>query len=169
MFEAMLSGGDKRSLGRADEVVAHVLAKPKRVAALYDCLFSDDEIVRMRASDALEKVCRERPALVMPFADRLLRDVAKIDQPSVQWHLAQILGTLPLDAALRRRAIAHLKRNLRRYDDWIVINLTLEALAEIAKHSASLRKTLPPILRRYQRDRRKSVAKRASKLLAGLS
>ena len=61
------------------------------------CVFSADEIVRMRASDALEKVCRSRPALLQPFVPRLLGEMSRIEQASVQWHLAQILTEVRLD------------------------------------------------------------------------
>jgi hypothetical protein len=52
---------------------------------LFACLGNADDIVRMRAADALEKVCREHPEWLVPYADRLLSDVAGIDQPSVHW------------------------------------------------------------------------------------
>jgi hypothetical protein len=128
-FEPILTGGDRRSLGRVDEVIEAVLARPSSFAALFDCLFSADEIVRMRAGDAIEKVARRRPDLLEPYHERLLVDVAAIEQASVQWHLAQILPRLELGPSERRRAIVVLKRNLETYDDWIVTNLTLEALA----------------------------------------
>jgi hypothetical protein len=164
-IEKALSGGDPRSLGRTEEIVQLVLKNPPRVGELFECLFSDDEIVRMRGSDALEKVCRQRPDLLTPFTERLLREVSKIEQPSVQWHLAQMLSELPLHGEHRRRAIAILRRNLSRYDDWIVTNLTLEALATFARQSTGMRKSFSRLLRQYMRSQHKSVAKRASKLL----
>lgn len=68
------------------------LGSPSLVEELLECVFSDDEIVRTRASDALEKVCRRRPGPLRPSLERLLVDMAAVRQPSVQWHLAQILG-----------------------------------------------------------------------------
>jgi hypothetical protein len=54
-----LSGGDPRTLGNVAEVVGNVLTEPRRLDDLIGCVLnSDDEIVRMRAGDALEKVCR---------------------------------------------------------------------------------------------------------------
>jgi hypothetical protein len=113
-FEPILTGGDRRSLGRVDEVIEAVLARPSSFAALFDCLFSADEIVRMRAGDAIEKVARRRPDLLEPYHERLLVDVAAIEQASVQWHLAQILPRLELGPSERRRAIVVLKRNNRQ-------------------------------------------------------
>jgi hypothetical protein len=164
----MLSGGAPRSLHGVDQVIAAVLAEPSALEALFECLFCDDSVVRMRACDALEKIARIRPELLAPFARRLLSDVADVDQPSIQWHLAQILTEIELTPQQRPAAIAILKRNLERYEDWIVLNLTLQALAQFARDDPELRRELVPMLRRHQADTRKSVAKRATKLLAQL-
>lgn len=164
-IEQMLTGGDPRSLGRTSEVVSLVLARPAAVQELFDLLFSADEIVRMRAGDALEKVCRSRPALLQPYADRLLTEVAAISQPSVQWHLAQMLSEISLDKQNRRRAIALLKRNLRETDDWIVTNLTLESMMKFAQDDPRFRTELKRLLPAYVKSPYKSVATRARKLL----
>lgn len=165
----ILSEGDPRSLGRNNEVVAHVLAQPRQIGALFDCVFHDDETIRMRASDALEKVSRDRPDLLQRYSRRLLTSMPKIDQPSVQWHLAQILPRLRLSPIERRRATAVLKRNLDHYDDWIVVTSTLEALAEFARRSRRTPSGLLNLLEIYAEDHRKSVAHRAGKLVAEFS
>ena len=108
---------------------------------------------------------RKRPDLLVPFTERLLVEIPKIEQPSMQWHLAQLLSELPLDRKDRRRAIAILKRNLSRYDDWIVVNLTLDALAGFARQSPRMRKSFSKLLREYVHSPHKSVAKRSTKLL----
>jgi hypothetical protein len=168
-LERELSGGDPRSLGRADDVVRRVLARPARVSELFECVLGADEIVRMRAADALEKVCREKPALLQTFKRRLFTEVAAIDQPSVQWHLAQMLARIELTAAERARAIRLLESNLARYDDWIVVNLTLEALAKFARDDASFRDRFVRIVARHVGSRHKSVASRARRLLDELA
>ncbi|HKV38178.1 MAG TPA: hypothetical protein VJX67_03115 [Blastocatellia bacterium] len=163
-----LSGGNPRTLGRAEEMVAFVLAQPSRLAELFDCVFNDDEIVRMRAGDALEKVCRERPALFEPYVGRLLGAVSKIDQPSVQWHLAQMLAEVTLSSNEKTRAIRLLKRNLSQSKDWIVINCTMNSLAKFALENARLRKEFVGMLVKYRSSGYKSIASRARKLLAQL-
>ncbi len=168
VIEEALCGGDPRFLGRSEEIVQLVLTKPHRMKELFECLLGNDEIVRMRAADALEKVCRGRPDLVAPFTDRLLVEVSKIEQPSVQWHLAQMLSELVLAGKDRRRAIAILKRNLSRSEDWIVVNLTLEALAVFVRQSPRMRTSFAKTLRAHLHSRHKSVARRAGKLLSEL-
>jgi hypothetical protein len=167
-IEQGLAGGDRRSLGRTEEVVAQVRADPARFPELFACLFSPDDVVRMRAGDAIEKVSRTHPHLLGPYRERLLSDVAAIDQPSVRWHLAQMLPRLALTAAERRRALAILRGNLARPGDRIVLACTLEALAAFARDDPGLRRELVPIIRDRASSDRPSVAKRAAKLLARL-
>ncbi|NWF68385.1 MAG: hypothetical protein HXY40_04810 [Chloroflexi bacterium] len=164
-IEQALSGGDRRSLGRTEEVIAWVLADSGRLPELFACLFSADEIVRMRAGDALEKVCRQHPDWLLPYRQRLLTAVAAIQQPSVQWHLAQMLGEIPLSDQEKTQAGALLKHNLARAQDWIVINLTLETLAQFAREDTTLRADFRALLEQQQNSRHKSVRSRVKKLL----
>jgi len=135
---------------------------------LFECVFSDDEIVRLRAGDAVEKVCRERPELLVPYIDRLLEEVSTIKQPSVQWHLAQIVRETPLTPKQRASGIKVLKQMLAETNDWIVIQHALITLVMFADDDDGLRSWLIPQLKHYQQDPRRSVARRASKLLAQL-
>jgi len=170
-FVEMLSGGHPNSLGRTEEVLGLVLADGSRLEQLFDCLDEPDAIVRMRAGDALEKLCRERPEWFEPRVERLLEEVGAVDQPSVQWHTAQMLGHLypRLDAKQGRGAVALLRRYLTDSQDWIVLNVTMEILAEWSRDRADLTAWLLPELERMRADERKSVAKRATKLHARLA
>src|SRR5271170_8027912 len=56
-----LSGGDRRSIGRSNEVVDHVLAHPAHLSHVFEGLAVDDPVVRMRAADAIEKITARRP------------------------------------------------------------------------------------------------------------
>jgi hypothetical protein len=93
-FAEMLKGGHPNSLGRTEEVVGIVLADRARVEELFASATHPDELVRMRAGDALEKICRERPGWFTQHLDRLLDELGAIEQPSIQWHLAQMLQHL---------------------------------------------------------------------------
>ncbi len=68
--EMLAVGGKSNSLGRVNEVIEIVLHNEPRLNELYDCLFDKDAWIRMRAADALEKVCREHPDWLMPYIDR---------------------------------------------------------------------------------------------------
>lgn len=169
-FADALRGGHHNSLGRTEEVVAIVVADPTRLEELFAVLAVSDELMRMRAGDALEKVCRQRSDWFVPHIDRITKEVGAIEQSSVQWHVAQMLRHLRGDLSVEqaRRAEALLRRNLTRSTDWIVLNVTMDVLAEWAVHDPALARWLHPELERLCDDPRKSVARRAEKRLAEL-
>ncbi|MCG8440176.1 MAG: hypothetical protein MI723_00055 [Caulobacterales bacterium] len=170
-FEDMLKGGHPNSLGRTVEVVALVLAEPGRFEELFDCYRSDDAVVRLRVSNAMKRVEAERHDLLAPYIDRFIREVSKIDQASAQWTLAQLFSRLSndMDTAQRAAALTIMQRNLEHHDDWIVLNATMDSLAEWAEEDAALRKWLRPHLERLSTDPRASVASRATKKLRAIT
>ncbi|MEL6505904.1 MAG: hypothetical protein AAFO61_14180 [Pseudomonadota bacterium] len=169
-FEAMLTGGHPNSLGRTLEVVDTVLAHRSRHADLYQCYFSDDELVRLRVSNAMKRVSLEHPDWTMDFMDGLQSDVAAIDQASTQWTLALLfhLTRNLLSEAQKKRAIEIMQRNLAHHDDWIVLNNSMKVLAAWRDDDPALKDWLRPHLERLSKDGRKSVAGRARKILATL-
>src|SRR5215470_15912758 len=93
-ISTLLSGGDRRSIGRSNDVVKLVLRSPKRFAELIQCLWSNDLIVRMRAADAAEKVSAVHPELLRPHKAALLGLLIEAEQIELRWHLAQIIPRL---------------------------------------------------------------------------
>ncbi|MEO0398042.1 MAG: hypothetical protein AAF224_01320 [Pseudomonadota bacterium] len=169
-FESKLTGGHPNSLGRTIEVVEQVMSSPARFDELFCCYESDDEVVRLRTSNAMKRIEAERHDLLTPYIDRFIEQVGALDQASAQWTLAQLFDRLSSDlsAAQRKSAIALMKRNLKGYDDWIVLNATIETLSNWAKDEPALAKWLKPHLKRLSADNRKSVASRAAKKLKAL-
>lgn len=164
-FNDMLSGGNPRTLGQSAKAIELVLTDSSRLKELMDCIFSGDEIVRMRASDALEKLSRQKPEWFKPFVGQLLNDWPTVRQPSVQWHLAQMLSEVSLSKQEKQKAILVLKNNLEAMDDWIVTNLTLESLATFARDTSLNRNQFKTILYSQLKSRHKSVRSRVNKLL----
>jgi hypothetical protein len=91
-----LKGGDRRSIGRVDEVVANVLSNPEAFKTLFDGMLSDDPIIRMRSADAVEKVTAQHPEYLQPYKNKLIHEVSRIDQQEVRWHVAQMVPLIPL-------------------------------------------------------------------------
>lgn len=92
-----LTGGDLRSVGRAEEVVEDILKNPSLFAEVFDGMLHDDPRVRMRSADALEKVSSKHPEYLQPFKTRLINEVSRIQQQEVRWHVAQMFSYLKLD------------------------------------------------------------------------
>lgn len=170
-FATMLAvGGKKNTLGRAEEVVQIVLADRSRLDELYQCLFEDDAWLRMRAIDALEKICRVHPEWLEPYVDRLLHEVAAINQASIQWHLAELFREIDLSPEQREQAIAIMKQNIASNGaDWIVASNTMEALAGFVADGILPASELIPLLEVQQTHHSKAVVKRAARILGQLS
>lgn len=168
-LDSMLSGGHPNSLGRTGEAVLAVLADRSRLDELLGCYRSEDAVVRLRASSVLKRVGSERPAWLVPLIDRLIDDVGRLDQASARWTLAELFLRLAptMSAAQRSRATALLQGNLLQQTDWIVLIRTMETLHRWSMEDAGLRAWLLPHLERLTRDRRPSVAKKASGLSGG--
>ena len=167
-FEAMLTGGHPNSLGRTLEVVDSVLTNRARLADLYQCYFSQDEVVRLRVSNAMKRVTIEHPDWTMGFMDGLQSEIAAIDQASAQWTLALLFDLTRhlLNDHQRKRAVEIMKRNLQNHSDWIVLNNSMKVLFDWSTDDPALRDWLKPQLERLTGDTCKSVAGKARKFLA---
>lgn len=95
-FTRWLAEGDLTSDGRADEIVAIVLKSPGFIKDLVAGLGSDNSVIRGNAADAVEKIGREAPELLLPFMHRLLQAAQEDPLDKVQWHLAMLFGYMAL-------------------------------------------------------------------------
>ena len=68
----LLKDGDRRSIGRSDQVATMVSKNLQLFPKLIEGLWSKDTLVRMRAADAAEKVTRKKPELLTPYRKELL-------------------------------------------------------------------------------------------------
>lgn len=160
-----LQGGDRRSIGRSDEVVAQVLADPALLAPLAEGLLADDPLVRMRAADALEKVTAQHPDWLQAHKALLLGEAARLDQQEVRWHVAQMLPRLELSAGERARAVAILRADLD-HESRIVRAFALQALSELADRDPAQRQEVLALLEELSVTGCPAVRSRARKLLA---
>lgn len=162
-----LSGGDRRSLGKSENVVSEVLADARLFAPLFDCMLADDPLVRMRAADAVEKITALRPDFLRPLKAKLINRVAAIDQQEVRWHAAQLLPRLELNKAERDKVIRILKGYLQD-ESKIVKTFSMQALSDLAMQDARLRPSIIKELEALTRDGSPAMRSRGTKLLARL-
>ncbi|MBS1910815.1 MAG: hypothetical protein JST22_02400 [Bacteroidetes bacterium] len=140
-----LSGGDRRSIGRADEVVRDVVARPELFADLIEGLDDADLLVRMRCADAAEKITREHPEYLVPHRRRCLQLLVRSTQQEVRWHLAQIVPRLRLTRAERASVVEALFRYLADRSS-IVRTLSMQALADLSLDDPELRRRILPLM-----------------------
>lgn len=162
---AQLEGCDRRMIGRADEVAAMVAKNPKLFASLIAGLWSADELVRMRAADAAEKVTRTSRELLQPYKKELLGLLAEEGQQEVRWHLAAMISRLVLSAKERQAAADSLHAYLEDRSS-IVRTFALQGLADLAATDQSMRPAVMELLRESARNGTAAMKARSRKLLA---
>ncbi|HEY6306198.1 MAG TPA: hypothetical protein VI488_07025 [Candidatus Angelobacter sp.] len=162
---ALLSGGDRRSIGRSDAVAAMVLAHPALFRGLIKGMWDQDAVVRMRAADAAEKASLQKPKLLRPFKAELLGLLAETKEQELRWHLAQMVPRLSLTPAER----AHAASILRTYLDdrsSIVKTFAMQGLADLAVADDKLLPATIELLDRLTRSGTPAMRARGRKLLA---
>jgi hypothetical protein len=91
-----LSAGNLTSDGYADQVVALVSANLELLPELVEGLHAPDPVVRGHTADALEKLARSYPKVMLPFLPELIRAAREDPVAMVQWHLAMVFGHLSM-------------------------------------------------------------------------
>lgn len=161
----LLDPPDRRSIGRADEVVRDILADPLLFDSVFRAMTDDEATVRMRSADAVEKVSRIRPELVHPYVDTLLVMASGVAQKEVRWHVAQLLGRVPLTPEQRDRAVTALVGYLSD-DSSIVKTFAMHTLADLAERDQEVYAVVVPLIEGLSTTGTPAMRARGRKLLA---
>ena len=164
---AKLQGGDRRSVGRVDEVVRQVLADPSLFGRLFEGMLHEDPLIRMRSADAAEKITVQHPEALVPYRNVLLNEVAAIEQQEVRWHVAQMFSYLRLEAPETDRVVEILLEYLRD-ESRIVQTCALQALADVAARDERHRLPIISIIEKATLTGPPAVKARGRKLLKKL-
>jgi hypothetical protein len=163
-----LGGGDRRdrrSIGRANELVKMVERQPSLLPELVEEMWNPDPVIAMRAADATEKLSREHADGLLRFKKEFLGLAGETQQQELRWHLAAMLPRLQLSPAEQRRAVAIFVQYLGDKSS-IVKTFALQGLFDLSLRDRALRPRLEELLRSAQRAGTAAMRARARKLLA---
>jgi len=163
-----LAGGDRRSIGHSNEVVAEVLARPALFRVLMEGLTSEDPLVCMRAADAMEKITVQRPELLRPHKSAVLEISGRARQQEVRWHMALLFPRMNLRAK-ERGVAANILFDYLRDKSSIVKTCAMQGLAGLAAQDAALKAKILSLLRELTETGTPAMRARGRKLLAGLA
>jgi HEAT repeat protein len=166
-IDAMLKGGDPRSLTGVTRVIDDVLHDPTLFGDLVRAMAHHDAVVRMRAGDAVEKIGRTNPDYLEPHRAFFLKLATTTEQPSLRWHLAQLIPRLTLTTAERRKMVGVFKRYLGD-SSAVVRTSAMQAIADFALVDPSMRRTVLPVLRKLVDTGSAATRVRAGRLLQTL-
>jgi hypothetical protein len=162
-----LQGGDRRSIGKVDEVVNQVLGSAALFEELINGLLVNDPLIRMRSADAIEKITLVKPELIAPHKKILIQLAGDIDQQEVRWHMAQILPRLTLKPGDRKTIVDILFTYLNDKSK-IVVTFALQALADFAAENKKLRLRVIRVLEEFTETGSPAIKNRSRKLLQKL-
>lgn len=163
-----LTGGDRRSIGCSDEVVAEVLAEPSLFGPLFEGFYHPDPLIRMRSADAVEKITRQQPAYLQPYKTELIQQISQIEQQEVCWHVAQLFSRLELTPA-ERHAVWQVLSTYLTHSSKIVKTFAMQALADLAAQDAGLYPVIVNQLEKLTLTGSPAMQSRGRKLLARLT
>ena len=163
-----LEGGDRRSIGRANEVVNDVFRDPTLFGAVFNGMLSEDPLIRMRAADATEKITTKHPEYLEPYKAVLIDHVAAIDQQEVRWHVALMVPRLALSEEERRRVVEILFDYLGDKSRIVQVN-AMQALVDLAQDDEGLRPSVFEAVRKLTETGSAAVRSRGRRLLDQLS
>lgn len=169
-FKDILTFGKPNSLGRLNEVIEIVLSDKSNLEELYHSIFDDNPWVRMRAVDAFEKVCRVHPEWIVPYIDRIQEELSSDQQPSINWHIAQIYKQVELSDKQKDRALTWLKKLISTKNvDWIVSANCMETLAYFTNKGDFDKNELKKLLSVQTTHKSNAVVKKANKIATELN
>jgi HEAT repeat protein len=142
-----LTGGDRRSIGKANLVVAQVLRDPALFKPLFTGFTHPDPLVRMRSADAVEKITATHPEYLKPHKNELLTTLTESQQPEVRWHVAALIARLDLTEPQQQRALQVLL-GYTSDESAIVKTMAMQALGDLGLRYPALK----PVALKHIRD-----------------
>lgn len=165
---AKLADGDRRSIGRSNEVVKDVLNDPTLFDVVFGGMLNGDPLIRMRPADAIEKITANHPEYLRPYKEKLIRQVANIEQQEVCWHVAQMLPRLRSNRE-ERAAVFRILLDYLNDESKIVKTFCMQALVGLAEQDTSLRPKVIDLLEDLTYTGSPAMKSRGRKLLARLN
>ena len=166
-IEKLLSIGNLRTTGKSGEVVKLVLSNPKLFEDVVNAILTDNPGIRMRASDAAEKITQIHPEWLHPYKKLFLEKITKINQQEVRWHTAQMLPRFKLTKA-ERESVFDLLLTYLEDRSRIVKTSTMQALADIAMQDSAYLNKVQRLLSSLIQEGSPAMKARGKKLLLAL-
>lgn len=164
---AILKGGDRRSIGKSNDVMKRVLREPALFDVLISGLLLHDPLIRMRCADAAEKVTAIHPEYLAAYKPVLLNTLSKVEQQEVQWHLAPMLVRLQLSGAEQKIVVDILLAQMNSRSS-IVKTFAMQALFDLAARYPELQPLAVRHIRELTVIGTAAMKARGRKLLAKL-
>lgn len=123
----------------------------------------------MRSADVIEKVSRLHPEYLTPYKVPLIKEVAKIEQQEVRWHVALLFSYLDLDLDLddeeKQQIVEELFSWIDNSKSKIIKVNSMQALANIEEKNKRMRHLIVNKLEEAIKNGSPAMVSRGKKLI----
>jgi hypothetical protein len=159
-----LSGGDLRSIGKADLIAAEI-QNQNDFDILFKCLHSDDRLVVMRAADAIEKITVKHGDYLSGHKEEILAFCERVDNIEFKWHLALLLSRLSFADNEYTYVWEILSSWLLDPKESKIVRVnSMQALFELSKQDVTVKEKLDSILSEVEKENIPSLLARIRKI-----
>jgi HEAT repeat protein len=163
----LLTGGDRRSIGRSNAALGLLRADRARVAELVKLVADPDWLVVMRATDLLEKLAHEHPSWVQRYRRLFIGPLTDHDSWEIRLQIARALPLLRWTPDERLKVLTILHQYVN--DPKIFVRAwSLDGLARFCESDPSLRLLVRRLLRTFKQSNSPALRSRAINIEARL-
>lgn len=161
----LLSGGDKRSLGKSQIVVEQTRKAPSLFKEVYEAIYAEDEVLAMRAVDAIEKIAKKQPEWLMPYKSDLLNQMSHFKTKEHRWHVPLLLSYLTLSKKEVTKVYKQLTAWLKDDKSGKIAKVNcLQALVDLSLKYPELKNGVKRLLNEQIEEKSPSIQARVRKL-----
>jgi hypothetical protein len=166
-LEALLQGGDLRSLGQSDKAIRFVNSQ-QQFDELFRFLFHADRVVVMRAADAIEKITIANSGYLAPHKKEMISLMGSAADKELKWHLALMAPRLKLTERELGIAWETLTRWATQRDESRIVRVhSLQGLHDLLAQNKELEQDLFLTFQQVETEKIPSINARIRKLRSG--
>ena len=166
-FELELSKGKQNSLGETLKVVDFIKNNPKKVEHLFQCFYSENSLVAMRAMNGAKRIIKDDKNVFLTNKDRFLNEFSNSKHNVVKLGLITIY--FDFLNHFEEKEVSKIKTIVLNWtknsSDWMILAQGMKLLEKLSKSDKSLKLKLIEVAKRLKNDERKVVRTKAQKIL----
>jgi hypothetical protein len=166
-FEFELSKGKQNSLGETLKVVDFIKKNPKKVEDLFQCFYSENSLVAMRAMNGVKRIIKDDKKVFLKNKDRFLNQFSNSKHNVVKLGLITIY--FDFLNHFEEKEVSKIKTIVLNWtknsSDWMILAQGMKLLEKLSKSDKSLKLKLIEVAKRLKNDERKVVRTKAQKIL----
>ena len=166
-FELELSKGKQNSLGETLKVVDFIKKNPKKVEHLFQCFYSENSLVAMRAMNGVKRIIKDDKKVFLKNKDRFLNQFSNSKHNVVKLGLITIY--FDFLNHFEEKEVSKIKTIVLNWtknsSDWMILAQGMKLLEKLSMSDKSLKLKLIEVAKRLKNDERKVVRTKAQKIL----